>query len=81
MFTGDELVQQVSIQLRVPRSTVKTIDGLIHEGRFKSRSDAIKSMIYAFEEKERTRKFLEIIAQRSQEARENPKKLISLRDL
>lgn len=59
---------QVQVQLRVPKETVKSIDCLIKAGKFKSRSDAIKAMIYSFEEKEKTRAFFSMLLQRSEEA-------------
>ncbi len=71
---------QIQVQLRVPKGTVKNIDGLIKSGKFKSRSDAIKTMIIAFEEREKTRDFYKLLLERSKEA-ENKENLVPLSDL
>jgi len=73
--------EQIQVQLRVPKETVKNIDSMISEGKFKSRSDAIKTIIFNFEEKEKTRKFVEMLLERSKEASQNPKKLIPLSEI
>ena len=81
MFTGDFLSEQIQVQLRVPSAVVKDIDGMVKSGRFKSRSDAIKSMITAFEEREKTREFYKMLIGRSEEAKKNPKELIPFSEL
>ncbi len=75
------MVKQVQVQLRVPKETVKGIDLMVKAGKFKSRSDAIKSMINAYEEREKTRKFFEMLMERSKEAREKPEKLIPFSEI
>jgi Arc/MetJ-type ribon-helix-helix transcriptional regulator len=72
---------QIQVQLRVPKETVKGIDSMVKTGRFKSRSDAIKSMINAFEEREKTRKFFEMLIERSNEASGHPEKLIPFSEI
>ena len=62
------MAAQVQVQLRVPRETVKGIDAMVKGGRFGSRSDAIKAMIAAFEEREKTREFFGMLLERSGEA-------------
>lgn len=78
MFTlGDNMVQ---VQLRIPEQTVKEIDEWVEEGKFKSRSDAIKTIIALYEEKVRTMEFFKMLMKRSKEAEENPQILIPLDD-
>ena len=57
---------------------IAEIDSWIAEGRFKSRSDAIKTIISLYEEREKTRKFYERLNKRSEEAKKNPEKLVPL---
>ncbi len=71
----------VQVQLRVPDETVKEIDRWVAEGKFKSRSDAIKTIITLYEERERTRQFYKMLVERSEEAREKPEILAPLEEL
>jgi Arc/MetJ-type ribon-helix-helix transcriptional regulator len=59
---------------------IENIDKWIEEGRFKSRSDAIKTIISLFEEREKTREFLAMLNARSEEAEERPETLIPLEE-
>lgn len=67
----------VQVQLRVPEKMVKEIDNWVDSGRFKSRSDAIKTIIELYEEREKTRKFYKVLSERSRESKENPEKLVN----
>jgi len=69
------------VQLRLPRKLVEVIDTWIAEGRFKSRSDAIKTIISLYEEREKTREFYKMLVKRSQEAKKHPEMLIPLEEL
>ena len=66
------------VQLRLPEELVEEIDNWVKSGRFRSRSDAIKSMIEIYNERERTREFLKMLDTRSREAEDSPEKLIPL---
>jgi Arc/MetJ-type ribon-helix-helix transcriptional regulator len=66
------------VQVRMPEKLLKEIDKWIAEGRFASRSDAIKTIVAMHEEKERTRKFYEMLLQRSKEAKQKPGTLTTL---
>ncbi|MCJ7793323.1 ribbon-helix-helix domain-containing protein [Candidatus Bathyarchaeota archaeon] len=68
------------VQLRLPEKTLEEIDRWVAEGRFKSRSDAIKSIISLYEEREKTREFYKMLLKRSQEAKEHPETLVSLEE-
>jgi Arc/MetJ-type ribon-helix-helix transcriptional regulator len=68
------------VQLRLPEELVEEIDGWVKSGRFRSRSDAIKSMIEIYNERERTREFLKMLDTRSGEAEDSPEKLIPLEE-
>jgi len=69
------------VQLRLPEKTVEEIDRWVAEGKFKSRSDAIKSIITLYEEREKTRAFYKMLVERSEEARKHPEKLVRLEDV
>ena len=68
------------VQLRLPQKTIEEIDQWVKEGRFKSRSDAIKTIISLYEERERTREFLAMLKIRSEEAEEHSETLIPLEE-
>jgi Arc/MetJ-type ribon-helix-helix transcriptional regulator len=64
----------------LPEKVLEEIDRWVAEGRFKSRSDAIKSIISFYEERERTREFFRMLMRRSEEARKHPEVLVSLEE-
>jgi Arc/MetJ-type ribon-helix-helix transcriptional regulator len=64
----------------LPEKVLEEIDRWVAEGRFKSRSDAIKSIISFYEERERTREFFRMLVKRSEEARKHPEVLVSLEE-
>ncbi|MGD0204755.1 MAG: ribbon-helix-helix domain-containing protein [Candidatus Bathyarchaeia archaeon] len=68
------------VQLRLPEKTVEEIDRWVAEGKFKSRSDAIKTIISLYEEREKTREFYQMLLKRSQEAKEHPEELVPLEE-
>jgi Arc/MetJ-type ribon-helix-helix transcriptional regulator len=74
---GDHLAQ---VQLRLSRETLDEIDRWVSQGKFKSRSDAIKTIISFYEERERTREFLKMLMRRSEEAKKHPESLIPLEE-
>jgi Arc/MetJ-type ribon-helix-helix transcriptional regulator len=69
------------VQLRLPEKTLEQIDCWVAEGRFKSRSDAIKTIISLFEEREKTREFYQMLLKRSQQAKEHPETLVPLEEV
>lgn len=78
MFTDDNMVQ---VQVRVPEKTVKQLDKWINRGEFKSRSEAIKTILALYEERRKTREFYEMLVKRSKEAKDKPEILIPLEAL
>ena len=66
------------VQVRVPEKLLEVLDRWIDEGRFKSRSDAIRGILSQYEERERTREFYTMLERRSREAREHPEDLVPL---
>ena len=68
------------VQLRLPAEMVAEIDAWVADGKFKSRSDAIRTIISLYEEREKTRKFYELLNQRSEDAKKNPEKLVPLEE-
>jgi len=69
------------VQVRMPEKLVKEIDKWVAEGRFKSRSDAIKTIVALYEERERTREFYKMLVERSKEAKEKPEILVPLEEI
>ena len=68
----------VQVQVRIPEEMVREIDRLMAEGGFTSRSNAIKTIVAFYRERERTRSFHQLLLERSREARQKPKRLIPL---
>ncbi|MDG6223303.1 MAG: ribbon-helix-helix domain-containing protein [Candidatus Bathyarchaeota archaeon] len=68
------------VQLRLSQKTIEELDKWVAEGRFKSRSDAIRSIICYFQEREKSREFYKLLANRSKEAKEQPEPLIPLEE-
>lgn len=75
---SDKMVQ---VQLRIPEDSISEIDKWVSEGKFKSRSDAIRTILALYQEKEKTREFYKMLVEQSNEAKENPEILTLLEDL
>ena len=69
------------VQLRLPAKMIEEIDAWVAEGKFKSRSDAIKSIICLYEEREKTREFYKMLLKRSEEAKKHPEILVPLKEV
>jgi Arc/MetJ-type ribon-helix-helix transcriptional regulator len=69
------------VQVRIPKELVAEIDKWVSEGRFSSRSEAVKTMVAIYNEREQTRRFYQKLARRSDEVRKNPKTLVPLDEL
>jgi len=69
------------VQLRLPEKVLDEIDRWVAEGRFKSRSDAIRTIISFYEEREKTREFFKMLVKRSEEAKKHSEALIPLEEL
>ena len=74
-------MDMTQVQVRMPEKLVREIDRWVAEGRFKSRSDAIKTIVAMYEERERTREFYKMLIERSKEAREKPEILVPLEEI
>jgi Arc/MetJ-type ribon-helix-helix transcriptional regulator len=61
--------------------TLNDIDRWIAEGRFASRSDAIKTIVALYQERERTRRFYKLLLKRSREVRGKPEILVPLEEV
>jgi Arc/MetJ-type ribon-helix-helix transcriptional regulator len=75
------LMATTQVQVRIPEELVQEIDNWIAEGRFSSRSEAVKTIVTLYKERERTRKFYEMLSKESDEARKHPESLIPLKDV
>ena len=60
---------------------MEEINKWVAEGRFKSRSDAIKTIVALYHERERTRRFYEMLDERNKEAKEKPDVLVRLEEI
>jgi len=68
------------VQIRLPQEALKDIDRWVKEGRFKSRSDAIRMIVELYKERERTRAFYDMLVARSREAKTSPETLVPLEE-
>ena len=75
MFTTMATVQ---VQVRLPEELARQIDKWVGEGKFVSRSDAVKAIVALYNERENTRKFYEMLEKRRKESREHPERLVPL---
>lgn len=69
------------VQVRIPEELVEDLDRWIAEGRFSSRSEAVKTIIALYTERDRTRKFYDLLQRESEEARNHPESLIPLKNV
>ena len=69
------------VQLRLPEKMIEQIDCWVAEGKFKSRSDAIKTIISLYEERENIRKFYELLYKRSEDAKKHLEKQVPLKEV
>ena len=69
------------VQVRIPEELVQEIDRWVAEGRFSSRSEAVKSIVALYREREQTRRFYEMLSRESKEARKHPESLVPLKDV
>ena len=69
------------VQVRVPEEILRELDRWVKEGRFRSRSDAIKTVLSLYGERDQTRSFYKMLTARSREARKKPSILIPLGDI
>ncbi len=67
--------------MRVPEEKIREIDRLVKKGVFKSRSDAIRTMIELYQERRKIREFYAMLRERSKEAEEHPEDLIPIEDV
>jgi Arc/MetJ-type ribon-helix-helix transcriptional regulator len=70
-----------TVQVRVPKRVVQEIDRWIAEGRFANRSEAIKTVLSLYEERERTREFYWRLLNRSEQSKKKPDSLIPLEEI
>ena len=64
----------------MPEKLLEEIDKWVAEGRFKSRSNSVKTIISLYEEREQTRKFYRMLMEHSRET-EKPEILIPLEEI
>jgi Arc/MetJ-type ribon-helix-helix transcriptional regulator len=64
----------------MPEQLVKEIDKCAEEGRFTSRSEAIRTIAALYWEREKTRSFYEVLKLREREAEKNPEILVPLEE-
>ena len=78
LFTAMATTQ---VQVRIPEELVEEIDHWIAEGRFTSRSEAVKTIVTLYQEREKTRKFYDMLLKESEEAKKHPETLVPLKDV
>jgi len=71
----------VQVQVRVPKRIARELDKWISQGRFANRSEAIKTVLTLYEERENTREFYRMLLKRSEEAKKKPNSLIRLEEI
>ena len=74
------MATMTQVQVKIPENLVEKIDEWIRDGRFSSRSEAIRTILALYEERERTQEFYTMIYSRAEEAREHPELLVPLEE-
>ncbi len=69
------------VQVRIPEELLEKIDEWIREGKYKSRSEAIRHILMLYEEKEKTKEFYRMLVEKSREAKKNTEDLIPLDEI
>jgi len=69
-----------SVQVRLPEQIIGLLDNRITKGEFKSRSDAIRTILAFYEDREKTLDLYKELMKRSKMA-QNKKNLILFEDL
>lgn len=69
------------VQVRIPEEMVRQIDRWVADGRFASRSEAIKTIVTIYQEREHTRAFYQLLVNRSKEAKDKPELLLPLEEV
>lgn len=69
------------VQVRIPGEMVRQIDRWVADGRFASRSEAIKTIVTIYQEREHTRAFHQLLVNRSKEAKDKPELLLPLEEV
>lgn len=69
------------VQVRIPEELLEKIDEWIEEGKYKSRSEAIRHILMLYEEKEKTKEFYRMLVEKSREAKKNTEDLIPLDEI
>ncbi len=69
------------MQVRIPQKMVREIDKWVEEGRFASRSEAVKTIVALYNERERVRSFYDMLSNRSRQAKESPDDLLPLEEV
>lgn len=80
MYRTVYMATMTQVQVKIPENLVKKIDEWIIDGRFTSRSEAIRTILTLYEERERTREFYTMLHGRASEAQEHPELLIPLEE-
>lgn len=75
------LMTTEQVQVRIPKEMLRVIDAWVKEGKFASRSDAIKTIVALHQEKERTRAFYKMLMERSEQAKKKPQTLVPLEEI
>ena len=69
------------VQVRIPKELLEEIDRWVEEGRFKSRSDAVRTILVLYQEREKTREFHKLLMERMKGAGEKPEILVPLEEI
>jgi len=72
------LMATVQVQVRLPKLLAKQIDKWVSAGMFVSRSDAVKSIVSFYNEREKTQQFYRMLENRRSEALKHPEKLVPI---
>lgn len=74
-------MRTVSVQVRLPKRIAEELDRWVAKKVFMSRSDAVRSIITFYDERQKTIAFYNMLVKRSEESKRNPEELVPLDDV
>ncbi len=69
------------VQVRMPEKEVDEIDKMVEQGKFKSRSDAIRTIVKIYEHNRKVRNFYNMLKKRSKESEEKPEMMVPVEEI
>jgi Arc/MetJ-type ribon-helix-helix transcriptional regulator len=77
-YDVNNIVYMVQVQLRLPEEDIELLDRWVKEGKYKSRSEALRAILTFYKEREKTMDFYRMLVARDRETLEDSSLLVPL---